>query len=142
MRRILGWAVVCGLALAALAVVSCTKKTTPMSPAPINAPLELNGSLSTTSSQYMHTFTTAGAFNYECTVHPSCASLMGTIVVVADSIPIATAHHDQSITLDGGSSGPYGSTCSALSVQLDSVHVGEQVTWTNNSTLPHTVVSH
>lgn len=143
MRRILGWTLLLGLALASLAAaVSCTKKTTPMSPAPVNTALELNGSLSTTSSQYAHTFAAAGTFNYECTIHPTCASLMGTIVVVADSIPITGAHHALSITLDGGSSGPYGSTCSALSVQTDSVHVGDDVTWTNNSTLPHTVTSH
>jgi len=47
------------------------------------------------------------------------------------------------ISITGGSAGgPYsGPTCSALSNQADSVVVGDQVTWTNSSPLPHTVTS-
>jgi hypothetical protein len=100
---------------------------------------ELNGSLPSTGSQYAHTFTNAGTFNYKCTIHPTCASLAGTIVVLAPGGVIQ--NRVLGITQSGGSSGPYGSTCASLSLQLDSVLVGDKVTWTNNSTLPHTVTS-
>jgi len=100
---------------------------------------ELNGSLPTTGSQYAHTFASAGVFNYKCTIHPTCASLAGTIVVLAPGGVIQ--NRVLAITQSGGSSGPYGSTCASLSLQRDSVFVGDQVTWTNNSPLPHTVTS-
>jgi hypothetical protein len=100
---------------------------------------ELSGSLPTTGSHYAHVFAKAGAFNYHCTIHPSCASLAGTIVVVDSGTVIA--NKVLAITQSGGSSGPYGSTCSSLSLQRDTVLVGDQVTWTNNSPLPHTVTS-
>lgn len=103
---------------------------------------ELSGSLSTTGAQYQHTFASAGTFNYYCSVHPSCASLNGRIVVVAAGVSIE--NRVLALSLTGGSAGgPYGgATCSALSLAVDSVHVGDQVTWTNSSPLPHTVVSH
>jgi plastocyanin len=91
-----------------------------------------------TGNQYMHTFAKAGTFNYKCTIHPSCASLAGTIVVLAPGSPIQ--NRVLSISQSGGSGGAYG-TCSSLSTQSDSVFVGDQVTWTNNSPLPHTVTS-
>jgi len=100
---------------------------------------ELSGSLPSSGSQYMHTFTKAGSFGYKCTIHPTCSSLMGTIVVLAPGGAIQ--HRALGITQDGGSSGPYGSTCSTLSLARDTVFVGDQVTWTNNSPLPHTVTS-
>ena len=93
-----------------------------------------------TSAQYLHTFANAGTFNYQCTIHPSCTSLQGTIVVVSASVPIRS--RVLGISIDGGSSGPYGSTCSALSLKVDTVRVGDQVAWTNNSSLPHNVTSH
>jgi hypothetical protein len=46
-----------------------------------------------------------------------------------------------SLRASGGSSGIYGSTCSALSVSRDTVHVGDTVTRTNNSPLSYNVVS-
>ena len=100
---------------------------------------ELNGNLPTTGSTYSHTFATAGSFGYHCSVHPSCALLMGTIVVVAPGTGIKD--RILAISQDGGSGGPYGS-CSALSVQRDTVYVGDTITWTNNSPVAHTVVSH
>jgi plastocyanin len=100
---------------------------------------ELNGSLPSTGSQYAHTFANAGTFNYKCTIHPTCASLAGTIVVLAPGGVIQ--NRVLGITQSGGSSGPYGSTCASFSLQLDSVLVGDKVTWTNNSPLPHTVTS-
>ena len=100
--------------------------------------LELNGNLPASGGGYSHMFNTAGTFNYHCTIHPSCASLAGTIVVV----PVGTAIQNRllAISQSGGSSGVYG-TCSGLSVLRDTVQVGDTVTWTNNSPNPHTVVS-
>ena len=100
---------------------------------------ELNGNLPTTGSQYVHIFANAGTFNYRCTIHPTCSSLAGTIVVLTPGGTIL--NRVVSIAQSGGSSGPYGSTCSSLSLQRDSVFVGDQVTWTNSSPLPHTVTS-
>ncbi len=107
----------------------------PVAPA---APGELNGSLSSTGSQYAHTFMTAGTFTYHCTIHPACGSLQGSVTVVAPAVAIQ--NRVLAITITGGSAAPYAS-CSSLSQQADSVHVGDQVTWTNNSPLPHNVTS-
>src|SRR5262245_8171504 len=100
---------------------------------------ELSGSLPSTGSHYAHVFAKTGTFNYHCTTHPSCSSLAGTIVVVDAGTVIL--NRVLAITQTGGSSGPYGSSCSSLSLQRDTVLVGDQVTWTNNSPLPHTVTS-
>ena len=100
---------------------------------------ELNGNLPTTGSTYSHTFNTAGSFGYHCSVHPSCTLLTGAIVVVAPGTGLKNRF--LAISQDGGSGGVYGS-CSALSVQRDTVYVGDAITWTNNSPIPHTVVSH
>jgi len=132
------------LCLLAAWLLSCSKNN-PTSPTNSNNPnnpgggSELNGSLASTGSQYAHTFANAGTFNYKCTIHPTCSTLAGTIVVVAPGGAIQ--NRVLSITQSGGSSGPYGSTCSSLSLQRDSVFVGDMVTWTNNSPLPHTVTS-
>lgn len=124
------------LAASLVAVAGCNSKSNPTAPARGG---ELNGSLPNIGSQYAHTFAAAGTFNYYCTIHPSCASLAGTIVVLAPGGVIQ--NRVLSISQSGGSSGPYGSTCAGLSLQRDSVFVGDQVTWTNNSALPHTVTS-
>jgi|SRR5215471_7290254 len=99
---------------------------------------ELNGNLPASGGGYSHMFNTAGTFNYHCTIHPSCTGLAGTIVVV----PAGTGIQNRvlAIAQSGGSGGVYG-TCSTLSVSRDSVHVGDTVTWTNNSPVQHTVVS-
>jgi len=123
--------------LAAAALLSCSKSN-PTTP-PTGGGGELSGSLASTGSQYAHTFAKAGTFNYKCTIHPTCSSLAGTIVVLPPGDLIQ--NRVLSISQSGGSSGPYGSTCSSLSLQQDSVLVGDQVTWTNNSPLPHTVTS-
>ena len=92
-------------------------------------------------TQYPHTFATAGTFNYRCTIHPTCANLNGTIVVVGAGVAIQ--NRVLGISLNGGSSGGIygGGTCAALSLVVDSVHVGDQVVWTSASPLPHTVTS-
>jgi len=136
MPKILGvWQRVLALCLVAAWLMSCSKSNPTKPP----AGGELNGSLPSTGSQYAHTFTKAGTFNYKCTIHPTCASLAGTIVVLAPGGVIQ--NRVLAITQSGGSSGPYGSTCASLSLQLDSVLVNDTITWTNNSPLPHTVTS-
>jgi hypothetical protein len=125
---------VAAILLAAVGLSSCKGSTKPM-----GGSGELNGTLSAGGGQYAHTFTTAGSFNYHCTIHPGCAGLAGTIVVVPQGGVIQ--NRVLAITQSGGSSGLYGSTCSALSLQRDSVFVGDQVTWTNSSPFEHTVTS-
>jgi len=124
--------------LVAGSLSSCSKSNSTTNPTNPGGSGELNGSLPTTGSQYTHPFANAGTFNYKCTIHPTCASLAGTIVVLAQGGGIQ--NRVLSITQSGGSSGTYG-TCASLSVQRDSIFVGDQVTWTNNSPLPHTVTS-
>lgn len=126
------------LALVPACLLSCSSNSSnPTNPGPGSG--ELNGSLGSTGSHYTHAFAKKGSFNYHCTIHPSCTSLAGTIVVV-DSGTVIT-NSIKAIQQTGGSSGPYGSSCSSLSVQRDTILVGEQITWTNNSPLPHTVTS-
>ena len=133
-RKAFRWIV---LALVPACLLSCSSSTSPTNPGPGSG--ELSGNLASTGSHYAHTFAKKGSFNYHCTIHPSCTSLAGTIVVV-DSGTVIT-NHIVAIQQTGGSSGPYGSSCSSLSVQRDTILVGEQITWTNNSPLPHTVTS-
>ena len=139
MRRIFGLASVLAHLLVAGGLVSCASKGSPMYPTPSGGGGELEGSLATTGAQYPHTFANAGTFKYQCTIHPSCLSLQGTIVVVGTGVPIQS--RVLGISIMGGSSGPYGSTCAALSLAKDSVQVGDQVVWTNNSPFSHTVTS-
>jgi len=126
------------LCLVPATLLSCSDNKNPESP-PAGGGGELNGSLSTTGSHYTHVFSKTGSFAYKCTIHPSCTSLQGTIVVVDSGTVIS--NDINLIHQTGGSSGPYGSTCSSLSVQRDTILVGEFVTWTNDSPLPHTVTS-
>ena len=100
--------------------------------------LELNGNLPASGGSYAHMFNAAGTFNYHCTIHPGCTGLAGTVVVVAAGTGIQ--NRLLAIAQNGGSGGVY-ATCSALSVSRDTVHVGDTVTWTNNSPVQHTVVS-
>ena len=99
---------------------------------------ELSGSVAANGGTYSHTFNTTGTFNYHCTIHPSCGSLAGMIVVVPSGTPIQ--NRTLGITQSGGSGGVY-FTCSSLSVSRDTVQVGDTVTWTNNSTVLHNVTS-
>ena len=117
---------------------SCSDSNSPTTPSGGSG--ELSGNLPTNGSQFAHTFAKTGSFNYKCTIHPSCTSLQGTIVVVDSGTVIQ--NKVLAITQSGGSSGPYGTTCSSLSLQRDTVLVGEQVTWTNTSPLPHTITSY
>jgi len=130
------------LVLSAFAITallySCSDSNSPTTPNGGSG--ELSGNLPTNGSHYAHTFAKTGSFNYKCTIHPSCTSLQGTIVVVDSGTVIQ--NKVLAITQSGGTTGPYGSTCSSLSLQRDTVLVGEQVTWTNTSPLPHTITSY
>ena len=99
---------------------------------------ELNGSVAAGGGTYSHKFNTAGTFNYHCTIHPTCVSLAGTIVVVAPGTAIQ--NRLLAISQSGGSGGVY-ATCSGLSVSRDTVQVGDTITWTNSSGFAHDVVS-
>ena len=132
------------ICLLAAVIVSCSKSngTSPgygTTGGGGGAAPELNGNLAPTGGSYAHMFNTAGTFNYHCTIHPGCAGLAGTIVVVAAGTGIQ--NRVLAISQSGGSGGVYGASCSALSVSRDTVHVGDTVTWTNNSPIQHTVVS-
>ena len=143
MRRVIAGFTMFALLLVAFWVVSCSSaKKSPTAPAGITPTGELTGSLATTSSTYAHTFTTAGTVNYLCTIHSTCGGLQGRVVVVAPGTGILNRR--LALSIDGGSAGgPYGgASCSALSFALDTVQVGDQVVWTNNSTLPHNVTSY
>jgi hypothetical protein len=129
---------VLALCLLGVWLLSCSSKSSSTAPTSAGG-AELNGNLASTSGQYAHTFGAAGTFNYRCTIHPTCSSLAGTIVVVALGGTIQ--NRVLNITQSGGTSGPYGSTCSSLSLLRDTVFVGDQVTWTNNSPFAHTVTS-
>src|SRR5439155_2665101 len=68
------------ICLVAAVLLSCSKSN-PTTPPTGGG--ELNGSLASSGGQYAHTFANAGTFNYRCTIHPSCSSLAGKIVVLA-----------------------------------------------------------
>jgi hypothetical protein len=136
MSRVPSLALVSCIGLALL--LACSKSNHPTMPASVITGGELSGNL-TAGGQYQHLFATAGTFNYHCAIHPTCSSLAGTIVVMAAGT--AVQHRVLGIGQTGGSSDPYGSSCSSLTVQRDTVLVGDQVTWTNNSAFPHTVTS-
>jgi hypothetical protein len=120
-------------------LLACSKSNNPAMPGIVATGGELSGDLTAAGGQYAHLFATAGTFNYHCAIHPTCSSLAGTIVVMGAGT--AVQHRVLGISQTGGSSGPYGSSCSSLSLQRDTVLVGDQVTWTINSPLPHTVTS-
>ena len=83
---------------------------------------------------HTHTFNSVGTFNYYCTLHPDCTGLQGTVTVVAASDTIAVNHIRDITQTEGG-------TCYILSAPTTTVHVGESVTWTNNSGADHNVTS-
>jgi len=104
---------------------------------PITVTGELNsGTIVASGGAFPHTFNTLGSFRYKCLIHPTCAALQGKVVVVSAGALIPTS--TLSLNYTGGSAGAY-AVCSTLSQPDDTVHVGDTVTWTNNSPLPHTV---
>jgi hypothetical protein len=142
MKKTLHRAVIVLGAVLALTVLTLCKSNSPTAP-PAASGGPLSGSLQNSGSQYAFRFTQAGSYAYFCTVHPSCSGLAGTVVVVGAGTPIQAQNHSTAISISGGSvGGPYGGgSCSGLSMPVDSVRVNETVTWTNDSTLPHTVTS-
>lgn len=125
MRRVL-W--MTAIISAAALLTSCYGSGTSAPPGAELASGTLNN-----GEQYAKTFAAAGSFPYKCTIHGGCQGLFGTVVVVAQGVGISgsvrTIHQ-----ADGGS-------CFTLSAPTDTVHVGESVTWINDSRSPHTVTS-
>jgi hypothetical protein len=135
MRRILALACAVALVSVTLWLVSC--KSNSYTTQPVTGELG-SPQLAASSGAYAHTFNTVGTFRYKCMIHPTCTSLQGVVTVVGAGVGIKD--DVQAITFSGGT--VYGGTCSMLSNTADSVHVGETVTWTNASPLPHTVSSY
>ncbi len=127
------------LALAALGLqAGCNSSSTPMNPSPGGNGPELNSSALSPGQAFQHTFASVGTFNYHCTIHPACALLVGTVTVVAAADSIPPVQHVTAISFDpDNTSGCFG----ALSARATTVHVGETVSWVNNSQAPHTVTS-
>jgi plastocyanin len=121
------------LALAALVLTSCNSSSDNTgNPGP---GVELSSGTLNNGDTFQHKFNAAGSFPYKCTIHGSCTGLFGTVVVVGASTPIQAANHTLAVSQgDGGG-------CFTLSSSLDSVHVGETVTWTNHSQVPHNVIT-
>jgi plastocyanin len=84
---------------------------------------ELNSSTLGNGGVYMHTFATAGTYNYHCTVH---GLAMSGSVTVAGGQPAAV---------------PVSIVDNSYSPASVSVNVGGTVTWTNNGSNNHTVTS-
>jgi plastocyanin len=74
-------------------------------------------------AMYQHLFSTAGTYNYHCIHHPD---MLGTVVVDPSA---ASTTAGVSIT------------SSTMRFPNASVKPGGTVTWTNNTTLVHTVTS-
>jgi plastocyanin len=122
------------MSLAALFITSCGSNTqspgTTVPPGP-----ELGSATLSRGETYQHKFNTTGSFPYKCTIHGGCTGLFGTVVVVGAATPIQPANHHLAIAQgDGGG-------CFTLSIDLDSVRVGEAVTWTNESVAPHNITT-
>lgn len=123
MRKLtLGWTLLLAV-LTTVAVIGCSDKgtsgssnTTPGSSGP-----ELSSSVLSTSQTYSHTFNTAGSFHYHCGVHPT---MKATITVIA-----------------GGSATQEHVTIQNFTLPNLTVNVGSTVTWTNNDSAPHSVIS-
>ena len=121
MRKLtIRWTLLLAL-LAAIVVAGCSDKGTNSTSNPGPTGKELGSSVLSTGQTYSHTFNTAGAFHYHCGVHPS---MKGTITVTA-----------------GGSATQEHVTISNFTLPSVTVNVGSTVTWTNNDSAPHSVIS-
>lgn len=121
------------LALAALAAVQLAGCNSTTNPGGGSSNTFDSGGFTTTP--FSHAFATEGVYTYKCTIHPTCGGLMGTMTVVPAEVTIQPGNHSLAISIGTGGS------CYLLSPQVDSVHVGELVTWSNNTSVPHTVTS-
>jgi plastocyanin len=121
MRRLaLRWALLLSL-LATIAVIGCSDKGTNSTDKPGPTGPELSSPILSTGQTYSHTFSTAGVFDYHCGVHPT---MKATITVTA-----------------GGSATQEHVTIQNFTLPSVTVNIGSTVTWTNNDSSPHSVIS-
>ena len=121
MRKLtIRWTLLLAL-LTAIVVAGCSDKGTNSTGNPGSTGPELSSSVLSSGQTYSHTFKTAGVFPYHCGVHPS---MKGTITVNA-----------------GGSATQEHVAISNFTLPSLSVNVGSTVTWTNNDSAPHSVIS-
>jgi plastocyanin len=107
--------------LTTIAVIGCSDKGTNSTSNPGSVGPELNSSVLSAGQTYSHTFKTAGAFPYHCGVHQS---MKGRVTVSA-----------------GGSATQENVTIQNFTLPTLTVNVGSTVTWTNNDSAPHSVIS-
>jgi plastocyanin len=121
MRRLtLRWTLLLAL-LTTAALVGCSDKGTNGTGNPGPTGKELSSSVLSSGQTYSHTFKAAGAFRYHCGVH---SSMKGTITVNA-----------------GGSATQEHVAIQNFTLPSVTVNVGSTVTWTNNDSAPHSVIS-
>lgn len=106
-------------------VGSCSDKGNPANPGSGGKELDSTNIPGDGSAPFVHTFATAGSFPYHCSIHPA---MTGTVTVDTLSATPMT----QLVVIPTGTSSPFPAA---------HVHTGGQVTWTNNTGLPHTVTS-
>lgn len=119
-RLILSWTSLLAL-LTTVAIVGCSDKGTDSTGNPGGGGPELSSPVLSSGQTYSHTFRTAGVFRYHCGVHPS---MKGTI----------TAN-------SGGSATQVNVTIQNFTLPSVTVNVGSMVTWTNDDSAPHSVIS-
>jgi plastocyanin len=108
------------------------------------------------SESYRRTFSSAGTFEYYCTIHPE---MTGTVVVTASGTPVGTALASGDDVVDGTGEEAATTTTSEAAEDVrparasvnvidndfdpnpTRVAVGTGVTWTNIGDLPHTVTA-
>jgi plastocyanin len=110
------------VAVAGLAVLSCSKDKSTNPPPPV-AGLELDSGTLPGGRVFQHTFANAGTYNYKCTIH---SSMLGTV------------------TVDGaaGSDSAFVSiTDNAFNPTSSTIKPGGHVRWLNQGGNNHTVTS-
>ena len=80
-RRTLSWFVVALLVVALAGSWSCSKSSSPTSPADGGGPKELNSGDITPGTSFDHRFFVGGSYPYHCQHHPTV--MTGTVVVSA-----------------------------------------------------------
>jgi plastocyanin len=108
------------------------------------------------SESYRRTFSSAGTFEYYCTIHPE---MTGTVVVTASGTPVGTALASGDDVADGTGEEAATTTTSEAAEDVrparasvnvidndfdpnpTRIAVGTDVTWTNIGDLPHTVTA-
>lgn len=107
--------------LTTVAAIGCSDKGTSSTNNPGSVGPELSSAVLSAGQTYSHTFKTAGTFPYHCGVHQS---MKGRVTVSA-----------------GGSATQENVTIQNFTLPTLTVNVGSTVTWTNNDSAPHSVIS-